>query len=66
MKKAREKTSTARSLLVGLDYPSTYLGFVKQFPDEGACLHYLKKLCWPEGFVCPACNVFDNGVRNNG
>jgi len=59
MEKTREKISTARSLIAGFDYPSTYLEFVKQFPDDDACLHYLKKLRWPEGFTCPACNAFD-------
>lgn len=59
MEKTREKISTARSLIAGLDYPRTYLEFVKQFPDDDACLHYLKKLRWPEGFICPACNAFD-------
>lgn len=59
MEKTREKISTARSLIAGLDYPRTYFEFVKQFPDDDACLHYLKKLRWPEGFICPACNAFD-------
>ena len=59
MEKTREKISTARSLIAGLDYPRTYLEFVKQFPDDDACLHYLKKLRWPKGFICPACNAFD-------
>ena len=59
MEKTREKISTARSLIAGLDYPRTYLEFVKQFPDDDACQHYLKKLRWPEGFICPACNAFD-------
>ena len=60
MEKTREKISTARSLIAGLDYPRTYLEFVKQFPDDDACLHYLKKLRWPKGFICPACNAFDD------
>ena len=59
MEKTREKISTARSLIAGLDYPRTYLEFVKQFPDDDACLHYLKKLRWPKGFICPVCNAFD-------
>ncbi len=59
MEKTREKISTAKSLIAGLDYPRTYLEFAKQFPDDNACLHYLKKLRWAEGFICPACNAFD-------
>lgn len=27
------------------------------FPDEAACLKYLEQLRWPEGFVCPRCDV---------
>jgi transposase-like protein len=25
------------------------------FPEDAACLAYLERLRWPEGFVCPAC-----------
>jgi transposase-like protein len=25
------------------------------FPDEAACLRYLERLRWPDGFVCPHC-----------
>lgn len=59
MEKTREKISTPSSLIAGLDYPRTYWEFVKQFPDDNACLHYLKKLRWPDGFICPACNASD-------
>jgi transposase-like protein len=27
------------------------------FPDDAACLEYLARLRWPDGFVCPACGV---------
>ena len=59
MEKTREKISTPSSLIAGLDYPRTYWEFVKQFPDDNACMHYLKKLRWPDGFICPACNASD-------
>lgn len=59
MEKTREKISTPSSLIAGLDYPRTYREFVKQFPDDNACMHYLKKLRWPDGFICPACNASD-------
>lgn len=59
MEKTREKISTPSSLIAGIDYPRTYWEFVKQFPDDNACMHYLKKLRWPDGFICPACNASD-------
>ena len=39
----------------GVDYPSTYQQLLKWFPNDQACLDYLAKLRWPQGFVCPAC-----------
>ena len=39
----------------GVDYPTTYQQLLKWFPDNQACLDYLAKLRWPQGFVCPAC-----------
>ena len=29
----------------------------KWFPDNDACLRYLQRLRWPEGFVCTKCGV---------
>ena len=29
--------------------------FQAWFPDNDACRHYLERLRWPDGFVCPAC-----------
>ena len=31
--------------------------FDKQFATEEACLEYLAKLRWPDGFVCPKCGT---------
>src|SRR5450631_1439402 len=39
----------------GVDYPTTYQQLLKWFPDNQACLDYLARLRWPQGFVCPAC-----------
>jgi hypothetical protein len=36
-------------------YPLTHEQLLEQFPDDDACLAYLAKLRWPDGFVCPAC-----------
>jgi transposase-like protein len=37
------------------DYPKTLLEFERQFGTEVACIEYLYKLRWPEGFRCPRC-----------
>lgn len=39
----------------GVDYPGTWSSFLEWFPDDDACLAYLERLRWPDGFVCPAC-----------
>lgn len=44
-----------RHPVAGVDYPRTYADLVAWFPDDAACLEYLARLRWPEGFVCPAC-----------
>ena len=33
----------------------TYQQLLPWFPDNAACLEYLGRLRWPDGFVCPAC-----------
>ena len=40
----------------GVNYPETLQEFDEWFPTEQACLDYLQKLRWPDGFVCPVCN----------
>lgn len=37
------------------DYPKTLLEFERRFGTEVACIEYLFKLRWPEGFQCPRC-----------
>ena len=39
----------------GVDYPATYQQLQRWFPDNNACLEYLARLRWQDGFVCPAC-----------
>jgi transposase-like protein len=39
------------------DYPRTLIEFEKRFSTEAACLEYLRKIRWPNGFVCPQCNA---------
>lgn len=40
----------------GLDYPRTYQEFRDWFPDDAACVAYLERLRWPDGFACPVCD----------
>lgn len=37
------------------DYPGTLAEFEERFSTESACLEYMAKLRWPEGFICPKC-----------
>jgi transposase-like protein len=41
----------------GVDYPATYQQLLRWFPDNDACLEYLGRLRWEDGFVCPACGA---------
>jgi len=38
--------------LGGIDYPRTLQEFDEWFSTEKACINYLKRLRWPEGFIC--------------
>lgn len=37
------------------EYPTTLMGFERQFATEDACREYLAGVRWPGGFVCPQC-----------
>ena len=39
----------------GIDYPRTFQELLEWFPDNAACVAYLERLRWPDGFVCPEC-----------
>jgi Transposase zinc-ribbon domain len=41
----------------GADYPRDWDEFLAFFPDEDACLGYLERLSWPDGFVCGRCGA---------
>jgi hypothetical protein len=41
--------------VAGSDYPRSWDEFLAFFPDEAACLAYLERLSWPDGFVCARC-----------
>jgi transposase-like protein len=37
------------------DFPRTWSEFLEWFASEEACVSYLERLRWPQGFVCPSC-----------
>ena len=37
--------------------PGTIVELMARFPDETACVAFLRKLRWPDGFVCPRCGA---------
>ncbi len=41
--------------LIG-DLPSTQLEFEQRFSTEAACIEYLRRQRWPDGFCCPRCS----------
>ena len=51
------ETTIPQTLVAGLDYPRSYREFVEWFPNDEACLTYLEKLRWPNGFTCSACHI---------
>jgi transposase-like protein len=44
-----------RHPVAGVDYPRTMQELQSWFPDDAACLAYLERLRWGEGFSCPLC-----------
>ena len=46
--------------VAGVDYPRTFQEFEVWFGSEAACRAYIRRLRWPNGFVCPACGVMDD------
>lgn len=45
----------------GVDYPANWHGLLAWFPDDPACLRYLERLRWGDGFVCRFCGLVDGG-----
>jgi len=45
----------------GIDYPRNWHELLDWFPDDPACLRYLERLRWSDGFVCRFCRVDDGG-----
>lgn len=44
-------------------FPDTLSEFQRTFPDESACIAYLEKLRWPNGFVCQRCKLSGEPYR---
>ena len=47
----------------GKDYPQTWNEFLDWFGTEEACLSYLERLRWPNGFTCSSCGCMGNAYR---
>jgi transposase-like protein len=47
----------------GKDYPRNWTEFLDSFGTEEACLEYLERLRWPDGFTCPKCGVVETAYR---
>ena len=41
----------------GVDYPTDLFEFDWFLPDEPACLRYLERLRWRDGFACAKCGI---------
>jgi transposase-like protein len=57
--------NTDKMPVAGHDYPRTWEAFLDWFPDEAACVYYLERLRWPDGFVCLRCGVADAAYRGS-
>ncbi len=49
--------------IAGVDYPTTWVEFLDWFHSERACLDYLEKLRWVDGFICPKCGKISQVER---
>lgn len=43
----------------GVDYPGNWHELLAWFPDDAACLRYLERLRWGQGFRCGFCVAVD-------
>ncbi len=43
--------------VAGVDYPQTFQEMDEKFCSDAACRDYVRRLRWPNGFVCPHCGV---------
>ena len=47
-------------------FPENMMDFLERFATEKACLAYLCKVRWPQGFVCPECAGRQGWKTNRG
>jgi len=45
----------ASDLVPGVDYPRTFQEVDEWFRSDAACREYIRRLRWPNGFICPHC-----------
>jgi len=50
---------TSAHPVAGVDYPSNWHELLAWFPDDAACLRYLERLRWGEGFTCRFCGTVE-------
>ena len=43
----------------GVQYPRNWHELLAWFPDDAACLRYLERLRWGDGFTCRFCGTVD-------
>ena len=48
------------------DYPETILELEQQFSTEESCRDYLIKLRWPNGIICPKCDMEGGWIASRG
>lgn len=49
--------------VAGKDYPQNWNDFLDWFSTEEACLAFLERLRWPDGYVCPRCGWSGEAYR---
>jgi transposase-like protein len=47
----------AKRAVPGVDYPQTFQAMDERFRTEAACRDYIRRLRWPDGFVCRRCGA---------
>jgi Transposase zinc-ribbon domain len=48
---------TSCNAISGIDYPRTFQEMDEWFRSDAACREYIRRLRWPDGFLCPECGV---------
>src|SRR5271166_3875863 len=48
---------TQCNAISGIDYPRTFQEMDEWFRSDAACREYIRRLRWPDGFLCPECGV---------